>query len=791
MPFYNVDICDTLKDDFLEYAGHVMQERSIPDARDGLKDGARKILYSQYHNKNDHKHNFIKGQAAVGRVLIDGFLHGDASAYSTLVRMGKPYAVPYVLEDIQGNGGNQTNSESHAAGRYLEIRQSELASYLFNGIEKNAINEWYWNYSNTLELPRVLPTIGFYPIVNGLSGISVGLSTSIPSTNLREVNTAIIKLIQNPNIDFNEIYCAPDFPMGGTIINGAEVKESMKNGTGKAVKIRAQINYIPDKNMLVATQIPFSVYTDTIDSELTELINGEENPGIEKYIDATNDEGARINIYLSKSANVKRIIDTLYKKTSLESYYGINFIMLENGRFPRLYSWKESLLAYITHIRECERNIIQFDLDKALARKNIVDGLIKAYSIIDEVVATIRASSNPTEASAALQLKFEFNEEQAKAILAMKLSSLTKLDIVKLNNEREQLIQDIEWYQHLLDDSAALDDELIKILQNVANKFGDERRTKILNISDSEIESPVEEKEVGVMLFDNNIIRIVDKNDLQGGKRGRKGINVKPPKNANLLKTLYTTNLSTVAIFTNKGRMYTISLSELDIGKDYSIYELITTKDNEKVILLIDITSFNAYQDLITISKQGYIKRSKITEYNIRAKHGTTAVKLDDNDQLVGAYLSITDNDKVFIVTNNGNYNFYSISELNPVGRIARGVKAIKMRTDEWIQTATIVKDNVLYKGILTITTTGKGKITPLEDFQITSRQVKGSQVMALKDEIIALIYAIPDDQEKIFISSNNKAVLLDIASIPVQGRMTSGVRIIDARNSDTNIEIM
>ena len=475
MPFYDVDICETIRDDFLEYAGHVMQERSIPDARDGLKDGARKILYSQYKNKNDYKHNFIKGQAAVGRVLIDGFLHGDASAYSTLVRLGKPFAVPYVLEEIQGNGGNQTNPDSHAAGRYLEIRQSELASYLFKGIEKNTIDEWYWNYSNTLELPRVLPSIGFYPIVNGVSGISVGLSTSIPSTNLREVNEAIIKLIQNPDIDFEEIYCPPDFPMGGTIINGNEVEESFKNGTGKAVKIRANLNYIPEKNILVATQIPFSVYTDTIDAELTELINGEHNPGIEKYIDATNDEGAKINIYLSKGANVKRIVDVLYKTTSLESYYGINFIMLDKGRFPRVFSWKDALLNYIEHIRECKYKEIQFDRDKALARENIINGLLLAAANIDEVVAIIRSSNNPEEASTKLITRFKFNEEQTKAILAMKLASLTKIDSIKLNDELAETIKKIEELQYLLNESTALDAKLIDILREVATKFGDKR----------------------------------------------------------------------------------------------------------------------------------------------------------------------------------------------------------------------------------------------------------------------------------------------------------------------------
>lgn len=791
MPFYDVDICKALRDDFLEYTGHVMQERSLPDARDGLKDGARKILYSQYKNKNDYKHNFIKGQAAVGRVLIDGFLHGDASAYSTLVRLGKPFAVPYVLEEIQGNGGNQTNPDSHAAGRYLEIRQSELASYLFRGIEKNTIDEWYWNYSNTLELPRVLPTIGFYPIINGISGISVGLSTSIPPTNLREVNAAIIKLLKNKETPFEEIYCPPDLPMGGIIVNGNEVKESFKNGVGKAARIRAVIDYIPEKHMLIATHIPFSVYTDTIDEQLNDLINGEENPGIEKYIDATNDEGAKINIYLTKGANVNRIIQILYKKTSLESYFSINLIMLDNGRFPRVFSWKEALQTYIAHIRICKFKEIQYDLDKAIARKNIVDGLIKAYSIIDEVVALIRGSANPTEAADKLITIYSFNEEQAKAILAMKLSSLTKLDIVKLENEAAELSRKIEQCSYLLNTPTALDEELIKTLQEVADKFGDARRTKVLNIMGTE-EEPVEikEEEISVMLFDNNTLRIMRKDDLQGAKRGRKGTNVKPPKNATLINTLYSTNLGSIIAFTDKARMYNLAMNSLDLDNDYNINELLTLADNEKIILIIDATSFNAYKNLVTISKKGYIKKTDIREYSSRAKKGVIAAKLDDDDMLVAAFLSMNDEDKVFLASISGYYNFYPLSEVNSTGRATKGVRAMRFGEKEYIQSATIVKEGIDYKGILSLGSNGMGKITPLEDFTITSRGVKGSAVMALKDETLAAVHAV--SQDKIFVTANNKAVLLDISTIPVQSRMTAGALLIDARNlKNVNIRIM
>lgn len=790
MPFYEYDINQIIKDDFLEYAGHVMQERSVPDARDGLKDGARKILYIQYKDKNTHTKNFIKGAAAVGQAMKMGYLHGDASAYGTLVRMGKQYAYPYPFEELQGNVGNQVSPDNHASMRYLELRQSELASYLFKGIDKNTIDEWYDNYANTMQLPRVLPSIGIYAIIEGLNGIAVGLSTSYPSTNLREVNDAIIRLMKNPDIPDEEIYCAPDFPTGGTIINGEETKESMLSGSGKSVKIRAKIEYFPDKNMLVATEIPFSVYTDTIDAEIANLINENESCGISKYIDATNDEGARINIYLTQGANVKKVINLLYKSTSLESFYGINLIMLEDGRFPKTYTWKAALQTYITHIRVCKRREIQFDLDKALGRKNIVDGLIKAYSIIDEVVALIRSSSNPTEAKEKLISIHGFNKEQAEAILAMKLSSLTRLDITKLNDEAEELIIKIAELTHLLNEPTALDNELIKTLREVANKFGDPRRTRVLDLIETpEEETQIKEEEINIMLFDNNMIRIIKKDDVQGAKRGKKGTNLKPPKNANLIKTLYSTNLGTISAFTNQGRMYSFTLSNLDYNKDYSIYELIQLQDKEKTILLIDTTSLSSYSNLITVSKNGYIKKTLTSEYMSRAKKGIAAVKLEENDSLINVFLSTSDEDKVFIVSSSGNYNYYKLSEVNTTGRATRGVKAIKLGANETTQAAIIIRQSLEYKGLLTIDINGTGKITPLNEYNETNRGLKGNKTMNAGE--VAVVYAISTDQEKIYLTANNKAVLVDVNTIPIQSRLTSGTRIIDTRGVNTTIEVL
>ena len=787
-----VDFQKTTENAFLAYAASVAQERAIPDVRDMLKIGLRQGLYAQFTNKLTYKDKFQKAQKSVAAAMTQSYVHGDVAMYDTFIRAARPWSYRYPLEAVQGNFGNPTAPDNQAAARYVEMKAAEISNILFDGLKKNAIgDEYYSNYDDTEMIPSVFPSIGFWNMVNGCSGIAVALATSVPTFNLKEVNNALITLIKNPNASFDEIYCVPDFPCGGTITNANAIKESLKNGKGESIRLRASLKYIPDQNMIQATELPYSVFTNTVIAQLAELTNDNESYGIDRVVDHTKKE-ADIRIYLSKGVNPQRMIKKLYKDTSLEYWYSVNMVLLDQGRFPKIFGWKQACEAYITHIRLCKRREIQFDLNKALARKNIVDGLIKAYSIIDEVVSTIRASNSPADASMALQSKFEFNEEQAKAILAMKLSSLTKLDIVKLNNELNELIKNIKWYTHLLNDAAALDAELIKILQEVANKFGDARRTKIMNLVESENESTdTQEEDVGVLLFDNNTIRVIKKENLQGGKRGRAGINVKPPKNANLINTLYTTNLGTVIAITNQGRMYNFTLSNLDEGQDYSIYDLISLKENENVKLLIDATSFNSYKYLVTVSKNGYIKKSLTTDYNICSTRGTTAVKLEENDTLIGVYLSMSDSDKIFITSNNGYYNFYNIGIISCTGKLSRGVKAIKLVENEFIQSATIIRENLNYKGLLTISTSGKGKITSLDDFSETSRAVKGIQVMSLKDDGLAAIYGVPENQAQIYITANNKAILINTSDIPIQNRATQGIKIINIKNKETFIEIM
>ena len=790
---YETDFQKSIENAFLEYGASVAQERSIPDVRDGLKIGLRQGLYSQFHSKLTHKNKFQKAQKSVAAAMALCYVHGDAAMYDTFIRAAKPFAYRYPIEEAQGAYGTPVAPDDHSAPRYVEMRSGELADYFFEGLKKDAVDEWYWNYDDTEQIPSVLPSIGFWNVVNGCSGIAVAMATSVPQFNLREVNEALIKIIENPDIDFNQIYCAPDFATGGTITNAKEVKESLRYGKGSSIRIKAKLEYFPDQNMIQATELPYGVYTNTVIGQIKSLTEENENYGIERVIDHTK-KTADIRIYLSKGVNANKMIAKLYKDTSLENWFAVNMIMLDMGRFPKVFGWREACDAYIAHIRDCKRREFEFDLNKALGRENVLEGLLLAAANIDEVVSIIRKSDSPADASNKLIERFKFNEEQTKAILAMKLSTLTKVDGIKLNNELEEIRLKIELLRHLLTDSTALDAELIKILRQVADKFGDNRRTKVINLVEKDEEEipQIQEDDVAVMLFDNNMLRVVKSDELNGAKRGKKGTNLKPPKNANLINTLYTTNLGSIAAFTSGGRMYSFSLSDLEYGKDYSIYELIQLQDNEKVLTLIDNNSFSSFKYILFVTKQGLIKKSKTSEYNTRAKKGQVAIKLKDGDSIVNVFLSSNEKDKVMIASNSGYSVFYDHADIAAIGRASQGVKAIKLKSDEYVVAATMVKENISYKGILSITSTGKGKMTKVEDYNETSRAIKGSLVQKLDDEEeLATIYAVPENQEKVFVTANNKAVTLLAKEIPIQGKLTSGVRIIDIRGLNAKVEIM
>ena len=674
----NVDFQHTIEDAFLKYGASIAQERSLPDVRDMLKIGLRQGLYAQFTNKLTHKDKFQKAQKSVAAAMSQSYVHGDVAMYDALIRAARPWSSRYPLEDVQGSYGNPSSPDSHAAARYVEMKAGEVADFMFDGLKKNAITEWYDNYDSTEQIPSVFPSIGYWNIVNGCQGIAVAMATSVPQFNLKEVNNALIKIIREPSVTYDEIYCAPDFATGGTITNATEVKESLRVGKGKSIRLRANIKFVPKENMLQATELPYGVFTNTVMDQLAALVNDNPEYGIDKVIDHTKKE-ADIRIYLSKGQNPDKMIAKLYHDTSLENHYSINMILLDQGRFPKVFGWREACNAYIEHIRQCKRNMIQFDLDKATARENVINGLLVAIANIDEVVAIIRGSENPSKAAEALIARFGFNKPQVEAILAMKLSSLCKLDGVKLNDELAEIRKFIGECNYLLSEPTALDEKLIEILNLVSQKFGDNRRTRIEDILGDE-EEPEEIQEVDIVIehtaFKSFCIKEKDK--------------VTASKRKNLI---YTTNLGSLTLITDAGKMYNLSLSKLKLNKEYKITDVFDI-GTEIPLFLIDTKSFNAYQSITLVTKHGFIKKSYTSEYMARSKKGVATIKLEEKDTIVSVIMSSDDDDRIVIISNDNYYNCYPLTELSYTGRVTKGVKAIKLSKDGYVSAAKWVGDS-------------------------------------------------------------------------------------------------
>lgn len=469
-----------IEQSFTQYAGCVIQSRALVDVRDCLKPSARQIFYSMLLHKLISKNPYKKTANAVGLAMAEFYIHGDSSAEGIIMRAGQPFAMRYPLIQVKGNCGSLIESGNWAAMRYTESRLSPLMDLIFQDIDKNTIEEWRDNYDNTKQFPSVLPSKGFYNIVNGVTGIAVGMASSIPQYNLRELNHALIYLIDNPDCDFEEIYCAPDFATGGILCNEEEVKISMKVGRGASCKLRSVINYKPTERVLVVTEIPYGVYTNTICKQLEEIVDSEENPGIDRFNDLTG-EKPLIKIYLTKKADPTSVLDYLYRKTSLQSHFSINFTALDRGRYPKVFTWKQMLQAHIDHEREVYKRGFNFDLAKIKGRLHILDALIICLASIDEVVNIIKGSSSSSEACKILQKKFLLDEEQAKAVLDIKLSRLAHLEVEKIKEEQFELQKKAKHIQNILSDEELFKQEIKKGLQEVMDKFGDDRRTELRN----------------------------------------------------------------------------------------------------------------------------------------------------------------------------------------------------------------------------------------------------------------------------------------------------------------------
>lgn len=767
------NICKVMEESFVQYSGAVLQNRALIDVRDGLKPSARQIFYSMLTRKLTHDKPYKKTANAVGMAMADFYIHGDSSCEGVIMRAGQPFAMRYPLVDVKGNAGSLIESGNWAAMRYTESRLSKISNILFTDINKDTIEEWRDNYDNTKQYPSVLPSKGFYNVCNGSQGIGIGMASSIPQYNLKEMNQALEHLLLNPNCDFEDIYIAPDFATGAILLNEDEVKDSMRAGTGFACKLRSVVDYDKKENCFIVTEIPYSVYTNTICGELEEIINSEENPGIERFNDLTG-KTPLIKIYLTKRTNPDKVLKYLYKETSLQYYYSINFTMLDMGRFPRVFTWKEMLQAHIDHEKEVYRRGFEFDLKKITDRLHIIEGLLICLANIDEVVHTIKTSKSAVTAAAALKERFLLDDAQTKAILDMKLSRLAHLEVEKLNNEKTDLEREAARINQILNNSDLFNQELINGWHEVAQKFGDERRTRVLNIT-KEGEEPREEQELLINLSNQNNIYITTVSTLYSQKRGGVGNKFKMSKGEYVISTASGTNLDTLLFFSNEGNCYHTQISELPFEEVIPIESLCNLNTTERIKQLAFFNRKDSKQFIIFLTKKGILKKSKLSEYNTKMKIGVKALNLDEGDEICSILLM--NEERVGMLTARGQFVMCETKDIRPIGRIARGVKGITLNPGDSLVSAQIIPSNV--KELLTISELGFSKRTSFTEFNVTGRGTKGVKIQTLKENDSMIEFAPIVNQRDMVVVSSNSQIKFNIEEINLLSKGAQGTKSI------------
>ena len=760
-----------IEESFVQYAGAVLQNRALVDVRDGLKPSARQILYCMYKNKYLSTKPFQPTPAPVGDAIKSFYKHGDASCLGIIMRAAQSFAMRYPLVEVKGNSGTLIASGNWAASRYTKSRLSPLGEFIFHDIDKDIIQEWREGIDETQQYPAVTPSKGFYGLCNGVMGIGIGMASSIPQYNLKEINEALCKLLENPEIDFEEVYCAPDFATGAILLNANEVKESHKNGHGFACKLRSKVDYDSKERCFIVSEIPYMVYTETICKELEEIIEGDKNPGIDRFNDLTG-ERPNIKIYLARNANPDRVLKELYKNTSLQSYYSINFTMLENGRFPKVFTWKELLQAHIDHEKEVYRRGFEFDLKKIQNRLHIIEGLLKAYDVIDEVIQTIKTAADTKSANIALQKLLQIDEVQAKAILDLKLSKLSKLDIGKLKSEQDELTQRADQILEILNSKELFNAELIKGWREVAKKFGDERRTRILNLTEENNEI-VEVKSLIANLTNKNNIVIEETSSLYSQKRGGVGNKLKLGKDEYIITSTTCKNTDTLLFFTQTGNVYAYEAGAIPFGEKVPIESLFIISEQEKVCNITNLSKDNPSKYIFFITKKGMLKKTLLSEYNIkRARNGVKALELNPSDEVVSVLF--LNEERLGIATKKGNFIIIETKDIRAIGRVAKGVVGIKLNALDYVVGAKTINPST--KEIISISEDGYIKRTSIEEFRITGRGTKGVKLQ--KTEALC-DFAPSNNTEDILIIAETSQIRIKINDVPQLSRGTQGVRSI------------
>lgn len=784
-----VEISEALPEFYVPYASYVIQTRALPDVRDGLKTGARFIIYSQYTNKITFKDKRRKGTATKSATMMFS-PHGDSSIYGNAVRMSQNFSLRYPLIDTHGNNGSMMHNNDYAADRYLEMRSGEIAGEMTSLLRKETIDKWKLNYTEEEEYPTYLPTLFPNSLVNGNFGIGVSLASSIPSHNLKEVCAAIVKMIDNPNISFDEIYCPIDLPTGGTIINADEVKESHRNGKGKAAIVRATIEFDEQKRELIVTDLPYMVFSSNATAAIQTAIDDGNLIGVQKVYDGTDYDGVKIVIELSKTANVQKITKLLYKYTPLQNYVGINMNMLDEGKYPKCFNWQEMIEIFIKHIKNILEKSFNFDLRKIKKRIHILDGLLTATLHIEEVVKIIKNSVTAAAARHALMEAFEFSEEQTKAILDLKLSRLANLERQKLQNEKDSLLSDAQKIEKILSEEVLFNNEVKKEIKRISDKYGDDRKTKNINLDykgEPEDAEPIEQKELLMHFTNFGNIYTQETTTLLSARRGGRGAKIKLLKGEFITKTITDSNCNSLLVFTNKGLMYNVSIDDLPISSRVNIAQLFNFSGGEAVTAVTSKSRNSEIEYFTFITKNGIIKKTKANEYNSR-KRSIKAIVLKEDDEVVNV-LFTNNNDKVGILTFDGNFVIIDTSDITSTGRATMGVAAVKLSSGNRVIDSDIVgnSDSML----LTISEGGLIKKTNISEFPICNRNTKGKKISGVKDSDSIVKFLTLDKNCDIIVILNEGMIKFSTEELRTLSRAAIGVKAVSLKENSKVVDIL
>ena len=765
-----LNMTDVINESFTAYAGAVLQSRALVDVRDCIKPSARQIFYCLYTDKFLPNKPFKKTLKAIGSAMRM-YIHGDSSAEGVMLRASQDFAMRYPLVEVEGNNGNLMESGNWAASRYTSSRLTNVCVSMFNSIDKETIDEWRDNYDDTEKYPAVLPTKGFYNIVNGSFGIGTGAGASIPQFNLKEINEAMEKLLLNPNVSFDEIYCCPDFATGAYLLNEPDVKAALEKGNGGSCKLRAKMKFDEKDRCFIVTEIPYGVYTNTICGELEKILEDVDNPGIERFNDFTGVKPL-IKIYLTKEAVPIKVEKYLYKKTSLQYHYTINLTMLKDGKFPKVFTWKETLQEHINHEIEVYTRGYQYDLKKIIARIHIIEGLLICLASIDEVIAEIKSSSSTAEAKQKLMKKFKLSDEQADAVLRMKLSSLAKLEIKKLEDEKKECEEEKAKIEEILNNRDKLNEQIINGWRNISVTYGDSRRTESVTIIDEKEEEVLPEPEdIVITVSTNNKIKRTPVGKIKRQNRNTKGTQV----NSEIpLVVLKTNTIDILYLFTDKGRMYSLNAGALEDTDTFVHFSRYLNIGNDETIIAVTAKRREiADKYVVFFTKNGYLKKSSMDEYKMaKKKVGQQAIKLETDDVITNVVFA-NDGDEVFVTTENGMSIRFNLDTVNPIGRVARGVTSIKLDKDDKVLTGIIL--NAENPFILAVTEQGNAKKVSIAEFPSQGRAGKG---ITLSKEKLAGVLNI-NGNEDIVVNSGIRSICIPVNTIPEMNRTALGVKTI------------